>query len=375
MIEYLRATAADRAAMLDFGNMVFSMAREPHDFKAMIPKFYGDGKPSEEKSFLAKEDGVIRAMIAVYERPLRIAGETLKIGMVGTVSCHPYDRGKGHMSRLLQMTNEDAAASGTHLMALGGRRQRYGHYGYEPGTTQIAFTIDRQNIRHCLSAIDASAIVLDEIRDDGDARLDEAFALYDRQPIAGMRTRENFLDTARTWHSRLYAIEENGDMIGYMTHDGSEIVLRDEGKLPLVLRAHSLFTEGKSVVIPCAPHETQRVSFLSDICEHMEIAPGHLVQVIRFEPVVRALMKLKSTYTRLADGRFVLAITGGERLLIEVKDGVPRVAATEDTPDLILPHRNAEMLLLSPSSLVLPLQGALRSWLPLPLFIPSADSF
>ncbi len=375
MTDYLRATSADRAAIIDFGNMVFSMAHRPHDFRTMIPKFYGDGKPSEEKTFLAKENGVIRAMVSVYERPLRIAGETLKVALIGSVASHPYDRGKGHMSRLLQMTNEDAAASGVDFMSLSGQRQRYGHYGYEPGMTTISFTMDGDNIRHCFSDLDAGSVTISEITDSGDGRIDRAFELYDRQPIAGMRTRENFFDTARTWHARLLAVEENGDMIGYIIDGNHEIVLEDEGKLPLALKAYSRATGGGSIEIHCAPHEVKRVSFLSDVCEGMEITAGHMTRVIRFERVVSALMKLKSTYARLADGRFALAVTGGERLLIEVKNGVPRVGATDETPDLILPARNAEMLLLSPSSLVLPLPGALKSWLPLPLFIPSADCF
>lgn len=375
MIEYLRATASDRTAMLDFGNMVFSMASRPHDFKTLIPKFYGDGMPSENKSFLAKEDGRIRAMIAICERPMRIAGETLKVGFVGTVSSHPYDRGKGHMSHLLRMVNEDAAASGVDLMALGGKRQRYGHYGFEPCETQIKFTIDHANILHCFRNMDISGIRFDEIISDKDARLDTAFSLYDAQPIAGMRTRENFLVTARTWHERLYAIEEDGDMIGYMIGGGNEIVLKDEGKLPLVLAARDAFTGGKSAVIPCAPHEVARISFLSDISENMAIEAGHLVNILHFGRVISALMTLKPTFTRLADGRFVLGIVDGERLLIEVKDGQPHVEETDETPDLILPKRNAEMLLLSPASYVLPLPCKLKNWLPLPLFIPGADSF
>ena len=54
-VTYSRAGKEDRQEMIDFANLVFSQAREPHDFKALLPKTYADGVQGiEDWHYIAK---------------------------------------------------------------------------------------------------------------------------------------------------------------------------------------------------------------------------------------------------------------------------------------------------------------------------------
>ena len=61
-VTYGPGVPADREAIIDFINYVFSQAHRPHDFKKLIPKTYGDpGEEFEKWHFLAKSEKGIRA--------------------------------------------------------------------------------------------------------------------------------------------------------------------------------------------------------------------------------------------------------------------------------------------------------------------------
>ena len=112
--EYLVAAPADHDDCLDFGNFVFSQAHAPHDFKALLPKVYGDSVccTVEARHFIAWRDGRIRAMVACLPTVMHYLDRQLSIGFVGTVSVHPYSRGEGHMKRLMADMLADAKAQG-----------------------------------------------------------------------------------------------------------------------------------------------------------------------------------------------------------------------------------------------------------------------
>ena len=98
MIEYRKARPEEWEDVLDFANLVFSAAHCPHDFARLIPKVYGHDVNAEEMvdfHYLAVRDGKIRAMTACPIIDLSYCGEPLKVGLVGTVSVHPYSRREG----------------------------------------------------------------------------------------------------------------------------------------------------------------------------------------------------------------------------------------------------------------------------------------
>ena len=101
MIEYRKALPHEEADILDFINYVFSQAHRPHDFKLLLPKVYAH-EGFYRYHYVAVKDGRIRGTVAVLPLEMQVMpGKTLKIGYVGSVSAHPYDKGAGHMKKLM----------------------------------------------------------------------------------------------------------------------------------------------------------------------------------------------------------------------------------------------------------------------------------
>ena len=108
MVTYRRATASDRAKILDFINMVFSMTVRPHDFSTLIPKVYGPGRGLAEIHCIALDDNdAVRGVVAALPQEIHILDQTLRTAFVGSVSVHPYARGEGHMKALREKRNRN----------------------------------------------------------------------------------------------------------------------------------------------------------------------------------------------------------------------------------------------------------------------------
>ena len=107
MTEYRKALEHEEADILDFINYVFSQAHRPHDFRKLLPKVYAH-KGFYRYHYVAAENGHIRGTVAVLPVEMPFGdGQSLKIGYVGSVSAHPYDKGAGHMKKLMQLMLED----------------------------------------------------------------------------------------------------------------------------------------------------------------------------------------------------------------------------------------------------------------------------
>ena len=106
-----RGEEADYADLLDFGNYVFKI-----DFRSLLPKLYGNHPELSADHVLVTEPGScgerIRAMVGCFKIPLRVGGDHLLVRGIGTVSVHPYDRGKGYMKLAMHKAIDDAVAEG-----------------------------------------------------------------------------------------------------------------------------------------------------------------------------------------------------------------------------------------------------------------------
>ena len=107
MTVFEKSRPEDAAELLDMLNLTFIMAHCPHDFKKVRPQAYLHPETSPAVHYIAREDGRIRAAVAVYPETVAIGEDALKIGMVGSVSVHPYSEGRGYMKALMKMMLED----------------------------------------------------------------------------------------------------------------------------------------------------------------------------------------------------------------------------------------------------------------------------
>ncbi|MDO4739087.1 MAG: GNAT family N-acetyltransferase [Eubacteriales bacterium] len=376
MMEYRKARPDELGKVIDFINLVFSMAHEPHDFKELLPKAYGDGACAMPEHYIAIEDGRIEGLVGLWEGVQHVLGETIKTGVIGSVSAHPYAKGKGHMKACMTMALEDAKAKGIELLSLGGRRQRYEYFGFTQGGLGLHFGLGEDNFRHGMRAVDASPYTFEEIG----PFVAQAHALHAAQPVYAERGEADFALICRSWNKKATAILKNGAFAGYLVGKFDEMItemnLTDEADCEGVLKAWHLAHGSRRVEIAAPVWNKQRVRTLSKVAGSGRSGWIEMFRIENFAKIVRLWLSLKASYARLTDGRFVLE-TEGERIAIEVKDNVVSVQKTGDAPDAVFSRLQAQDLLLASlrwtDTDALP--ACVENWFPLPVSMYSADGF
>ncbi len=372
---FCRGTAADLPAIIDFGNYVFSHAGDATDFPSLIPKLYGPGSDSGPYHYLLKEEGLIRAMACVQPLNLRVAGEPLQAACIGTVSVHPYARGRGYMKALMTRVTADLKAQGTAFACLGGQRQRYEYYGFTPTGVQTAFHLTAANLRHRYGSA-GDWVTFWPLESPEDPLVREAFSLYEAQPVAGARTPETFCAVCRTWNMQPLAVQIDGAFAGYVCARGEtvqELRLRRAADLPAVCAA-LMRREGVEALRVTLPlWEREAIAWFADVAEYGQTAPNSQFLLLDFPTVTRAFMRCRAALPPLADGRLVLDIAGTCRIKLTVQAGIPAVEETAEPPDVSLPPFEAARLLFSPLG-GMPGLPVPPGWFPLPLYVPGLDA-
>ncbi len=384
MVEFCRGESRDEEDILDFANYVFSAAREPHDFRTLLPKVYGKGAGGAGYHYLAKDNGKIKAMACVFPTEFKSGTHVLKVGMLGTVSVHPYARQQGYMKKLVEMAVADMRAEGYAFSALGGQRQRYEYFGYEPCGVQFYFTVTATNIHHHVGFASKTGIQFVKVEESDVSLLDQVYSFYQRRIITGRR-RENFYRICQSWQSTLYAvIDHRQECLGYaiVSRDGGqfcEIELADVSKLPQVCKAYFHQMNRDVIQIPLAAYERQKIRVLAEFSERYEIRTNENFQIFDYRRVIQMFLEIKAGFETLKDGRFRLEIEGEAPMEIMVQGRRVQITKTEEVPDLVLSRRSAMGLLCSPIY-GYGAYGEDRSrlpsgWFPLPLCISGPDAF
>lgn len=378
MTEYRLARPEEENDILDFINFVFSQAHRPHDFRALLPKVYAHPGFSQYH-VVAVENGRIRGTVALLPLTLRVSGgDTLSVGYIGSVSAHPYDKGAGHMKKLMNLTLENAEKAGYDLLTLGGQRQRYAYFGFERAEMHRTFRLRTPNVRHALRDVDASAVIIREIQAGDEDLIAAAYALSSAQDMTCLRDRARYLDIMHSWCNRLYAVLDaaTGAFEGYLNVSDdyiAEMALVREERLPQVLKAWH--QEHGDVTVNVPAHLPARARALKRFAESYELGDGGMLRLMHPARVLAAALRLKHRLYSLPKGRVTVEIAGMVRLALAVTaDGVS-VEETADTPDYTLTRQEATAMFFSPYAAVETTDLPLAAWLPLPLDVASPDGF
>lgn len=372
---YRIAAPGMRDDILDFANLVFSTSSVPHNFKTLIPKMYGDNIPEMEKyHFVALEDGKIKGMVASLPIDFHVGKSVLNMRFIGTVSVHPYTRGKGYMKQLMRMADEKAVEEQADIMVLGGARHRYNHYGFETAGSVFRFSFGSHTFLHAFAGIDTAGIGFTPLTPDDSEGLDFIDRLYKTRKTYGGRKREFLFEYLSTWHSSVKIITLNGNRIGYCVGNIGEVVLTDEAYLLPVIKAVYEKT-GHEVSVRCGLDETERIRLLSRYCDgDYHLTSSEMVRVLNWPRVLQAFFDLKAETAALQDGNIVVCVRGQDTFRVCVRNGVPAVTRTDDEPDITLEPLDAIRRFLHFESFALA-EGLFKNWLPLPFSMSSVDGF
>ena len=371
--EYRMTVPEDKADVIDFANLVFSQAHQPHDFSTLLPKVYGPDAERLAEHFIATQNGKIRGCVGLYKEDYKLGDSMLKLGFVGTVSVHKYSRGEGHMQKLMTMMNDWSDKNGFDLLALGGLRQRYAYFGFEPCGMMYEFTVTSDNVRHALKEVDDSGITFEPMTEENPAGVDFAWKLSQTQPACAIRPRSSFVRIMHSWNCGCDLIRKDGELVGYNMENGRELVLTDDSLLYPVIKAYSRIRNGRSMSFKVLPQETYRMKMLSEIAETFIVKHAEQIRVIRWVPVLNACLKLKAQNTVLEDGEVTVGIDG-KNYTVTVENGIPDVRISDKTPDLERTGNQAERLFFGLENLA-NLNPLLKNWIPLPFTIKSPDLF
>lgn len=375
MTVFEKSRPEDAAELLDMLNLTFSMAHCPHDFKKVRPQAYLHPETSPAVHYIAREDGRIRAAVAVYPETVAIGEDALKIGMVGSVSVHPYSEGRGYMKALMKMMLEDCDRE-FDLTALGGQRQRYGYFGYQPLGVTPFYRLNTRNARHALADVDASGIRFEEITAETPQWLACARKLHDAQPLHVLRPADKFIELATSESNPFYAVLRGGEMIGYGIGAIRELVLRTEADLFPVLKAWFAAGRSDAIEMPAPVYNFVRCRALNLLCESSRVQPNDLFRLNRFARVLDVLLRFKSRYFPLAEGRVVVAVQGQpSAIALEVKNGEARACETNEPAQFTYALPDFYRVFLSPAGAFSPLPLPLQSWLPLEFSLSYVDFF
>ena len=377
-MEYRYATPQEMPLVIDFINLVFSQLRIPHNFETLIPKAYSEGPDLSRWHAIAVENGRVMGCVACYPFTLQVNGEMLRIGYIGSVSAHRHARGAGVMRRLMEMQLERARQEQLDVLILGGQRQRYEYYGFTKTGGQYHYTFTAANARHALKDVQTEGITFAPLQKGEESVY--ACALYQRQPVCGARTAENFAVTCKSFKSQGWIIRTNGSMAGYLVasneqHNITELVLEDSSLVPAVLKAWLESKDVSSIDITAAPHDAVLNRCLAGFTENFHLSSSGMLHCLNHEKMISAYMGLKNAVAPLSDGQLKLGI-GGDVIAISVQQGKVNVQAIPGPADAVLSPSEAAHLLYSFNRLAAPELPCPvpADWFPLPQSIPQADT-
>lgn len=377
--EYLKANENDYEELIDFINYVFSHSDESTDFLSLLPKLYKN-KDKIKYHHIIKVDNRIKGVVGAFPLTLSVLDEKVNVVGIGSVSTHPYSKGKGYMKELMNKSIEEMKKDNVDMSVLSGYRQRYEYFGYEPCGQQINFNILDVNINYKRKELIDERISI-KLLDENDATIvEKAYELHSKKNVKVVRKKEEFLDILKSWNCSIYSVFKCDEFIGYISANNGfidEIVVEDNSDLNLAIASYIKTFKHNEVNLRIPVYEIEKISQLIKICENYSITKNNNFRIFNYEKIVRVMLKLKATYSKLEDGEYNISIINYGVLKIKVHKNKVEVKKVQEEPNIELNELEAMEFLFSPIKPYFNFNNEvpnfLNSWLPLPLYIEGLD--
>lgn len=379
MSDYIHMTHGkpeQREKLLELLDVTF-FSNEDTNFMQLLPKLYKEQYKPAENNIILDVDGDMRAAVGLYYNTMTVGDEKLKVGGIGNVAVHPDHRGKGYMQFCMLLALDEMKQNMTDFSVLGGARQRYEHFSYEPGGMQTMFSYRKCNVIRTLGADRKSKFTIKELEAADTKYIKEIFDIYHSRPFHMERPEEAMFDILHSWNTVPYVALENGEVKGWFAYYNDRQGLHEffykneediEDMVLLALENSGL----EAIKIPVAPFDKPLYNYLALHCENYDLGHAEQFTIFSFENVIRAFLKLKATYMNLPDGELKVFIQGEklpEQLKITVKDNNVTVEETDEKPDIILKHLEAMRFFTSHYSEKRHEAPAVcNAWFPLPMY-------
>ena len=184
------ATARDCEELLDFLYGVFSKNNPAHPrFEKLYPDLFIPTDEAMSKHAILRVDGRIMACVGAYPCTFRTAGYMLKAAAIGQVATEPACQGRGYMGRLMRFQLRRLKKAGIPVVWLGGRHDRYAHFGFEAAGLSFSYALDA----HSLRDIPVTRTIARHSDNPGEAVTDSMFELLQRtSPAVAIESADRF---------------------------------------------------------------------------------------------------------------------------------------------------------------------------------------
>ncbi|MHC1694374.1 MAG: GNAT family N-acetyltransferase [Eubacteriales bacterium] len=383
MVEYTKATTKDYDELLRMSNEVFSTGPDCGFFQNLLPKLYAPYIDTTDSHYIVREDGKIVSAVGAYENTVNVGGEELRIRGIGMVSVLKDYRRKGYMVELMKRAMADMKRDGIAFSFLGGMRQRYEYFSFTQSGMAGSFDIIIGNMRHTYSPDASFGYTFENLKKDDNAALDLIYRLYMSKPLRAGRSREALFDILVSWSMRPVVIYKDGALAGYLVTDSdggsiTEFELVKGCEIGHMINDYMKQNEKESINIRQIPLcETDKINFLTLHAEGFNMTTCENMSVLDYKTTLGAFMRLKASYSLLADGELSIDIADMGRVKIKVADNKVTVENYDGTADVSMSHLTAMQVLFSCGGAMgtfdVSLPAFARSWFPLPLFLGNPD--
>ena len=312
-MEIRRLTAKDYDELLAMLNKTFGTkyGREM-DFLATQPKMWVRDDEHMARHLGVFEDGRLASVVGIYPLPAVIGGKEVLFATTGNVATLPEYEGRGYFTKLFTLAVEEARQMGVDAARLGGARQRYARYGFEPAGISYKFTFNETNRVKGLCDTSPDITFREITREDRDLLAFTNRLGADSDFYVTRSEEDGYRDVylaLTTKHSTPYVALRGGEPVGYLSacdekvyigradrgRHVSEIRAKD-GELIPIISAWQYFV-GEEITVTLPPHLYSDVSRLVSVAETTSVSTPSRFRIFNYEKLATALIRLKNRDT------------------------------------------------------------------------------
>ena len=258
-------------------------------------------------------DGKLVSVVGVYPLPTKVLECEINFCTVGNVATHPDYEGRGYMNLLLESAMEIVKEEKYDACRLGGDRARYLRFGFELCGRNYSYYVTRKNVKKSPLAAYGQNTSVEEIFPNDEKSLAFAKEVYHKNKVRVLRKDNDEMYRVMTsWKNTPYLVSKNNAPIGYFTltpdkKAASEVYAQDMESFFDTVVAISNYVGG-DFSVTLFEHDIDLVREMNRCAEYMSIQIPSNFNIVSFENVVDAYIKLKASYTALAEGSVTILV-------------------------------------------------------------------
>ena len=307
-------------------NLVFSKHNNcKMDFEKELPNMCIRDDAHMRKHIGLFIDDKLVSVVGVYPLPTMVLNKKINFCTVGNVATHPEYEGHGYMNILLNKAMDIVKEEKYDICRLGGNRARYLRFGFELCGRNYSYYVTPNNAKKSLLSNYGQNTSVTEILPDDEKALTFARRIYHQNKVRTLRDDNDIMYRVMTaWKNTPYLVSKNDTPVGYfsLTPDKKTVseayAINKESYLDMIVAISNFLSDGFSISL--FEHDIDLIREIDKCAEYMSIQIPSNFNVVNFEKVIDAYIKLKSSYTCLMQGRVTISIKDYGKIKVFVSE-------------------------------------------------------